>query len=181
MNQTIRIISGLYRGKKISFPKAPGLRPTPDRVKETLFNWLMHHLREARCLDAFAGSGSLGFEALSRGAKEVVLLESSPLVFAQLKKTATTFQSQALTVLQIDALSYLKTAQPFDLLFLDPPFETQFLPECLKIIHNKGLLKENGLIYVESARPFSEYLDFFSIDKEGKAGQVYYGLLRQLH
>lgn len=86
MKQTVRIIGGKYRGKKLYFPESEGLRPTPDRVKETLFNWLMHDIQGARCLDAFAGSGALGFEAYSRGASRVVLVESSPNACANLKK-----------------------------------------------------------------------------------------------
>lgn len=86
MKQVVRIIGGLYRGKKLHFPDVEGLRPTPDRVRETLFNWLMHDIREARCLDAFAGSGALGLEAFSRGAARVVFLEQSPKAYAHLQK-----------------------------------------------------------------------------------------------
>ena len=108
MNQCIRIIGGQYRGKKLTFPAIDGLRPTPDRVRETLFNWLMHTIHDAHCLDAFAGSGALGFEAFSRGAGSVVFVEKAPVAFAYLQKTATTFNSPKLTVLNKNACTYMQ-------------------------------------------------------------------------
>lgn len=179
MSQTVRIIGGKYRGKKLAFPLAEGLRPTPSRVRETLFNWLMHKVRGARCLDAFAGSGALGLEAFSRGAKEVVLVEASPLVCSHLKKVLAFFPKEGLSLYSMSALTYLsKGPEPFDLIFLDPPFASAQLQECLVCIQKNSLLTEGGLIYVESNSPLSTYQSLFSVLKEQKAGQVYYGLLQ---
>ncbi|HAU1138500.1 TPA: 16S rRNA (guanine(966)-N(2))-methyltransferase RsmD, partial [Legionella pneumophila] len=100
MKQVIRIIGGLYRGKKIHFPDVDGLRPTPDRVRETLFNWLMNDIRNARCLDAFAGSGALGFEAYSRGASHVVFIEQSPKAHASLQNTIRQFDTPNLHLIK---------------------------------------------------------------------------------
>ncbi len=108
MKQIVRIIGGQFRGKKIHFPPEAGLRPTPDRVKETLFNWLMHDIPKARCLDAFAGSGGLGLEAFSRGAARVVFVEQSPAVYAYLNKTLAEFNTNKLQLVHQDALAYLK-------------------------------------------------------------------------
>lgn len=151
MKQTVRIIGGRYRGKKISFPDIEGLRPTSDRVKETLFNWLMHDIRGARCLDAFAGSGALGLEAYSRGADRVVLVESSPKVYSNLKQIVATFDSSTLTVVQCDAQEYiLESPECFDIIFLDPPFAKNYLPRCLDILSRSNLLASGGLVYIES-------------------------------
>lgn len=151
MKQIIRIIGGVYRGKKIHFPDIEGLRPTPDRVRETLFNWLMHEIRDARCLDAFAGSGALGLEAFSRGAKQVVFLEQSPKAHASLQKIISTFNSPKLQLLQTDALKYLQSnSKEFDIIFLDPPFAKNYLPQCLSHITQGNILKSGGLVYLES-------------------------------
>ena len=117
---SVRIIGGLYRGKKIHVPELEGLRPTPNRVRETLFNWLMNDIRGARCLDAFAGSGALGLEAYSRGAAEVIFLESSHCAHGALQKNIALFKNPTLILKKTDALSYLESAkEPFDIIFLD--------------------------------------------------------------
>ena len=180
VNQYVRIIGGLYRGKKISFPAIDGLRPTPDRVKETLFNWLMNEIRGARCLDAFAGSGALGFEALSRSAGQVVMIESSPRAFESLKRLALTFNKPELTVINTDAQIYLrKIKEPYDIIFLDPPFKENYLEECLSIITSGNCLTQGGLLYVES--PVEILLDasIWSLRKSKKAGQVFYALFEK--
>ncbi|MFZ4077644.1 MAG: 16S rRNA (guanine(966)-N(2))-methyltransferase RsmD, partial [Legionellaceae bacterium] len=120
MNESIRIIGGLYRGKKLTFAAQPSLRPTPNRIRETLFNWLMHDIRDADCLDAFAGSGALGFEAFSRGAKQVTLIEHDQPTYACLKKQAASFNTTQLTVLRADVCDFIKvTQQTFDIIFFD--------------------------------------------------------------
>ncbi|ASQ45104.1 16S rRNA (guanine(966)-N(2))-methyltransferase RsmD [Legionella clemsonensis] len=177
MKQTVRIIGGKYRGKKLYFPASEGLRPTPDRVKETLFNWLMHDIHGAHCLDAFAGSGALGFEAYSRGASRVVLVESSPEVCANLKQIAPTFNPTALSVVQSDAFDYFATStERFDIIFLDPPFAKQYLEECLKILAHSDLLVPGGLVYLESADKISPDSTHWIEKKSKQAGQVIYGL-----
>ncbi|WED42435.1 16S rRNA (guanine(966)-N(2))-methyltransferase RsmD [Legionella cardiaca] len=178
MKQTVRIIGGRYRGKKLSFPDIEGLRPTPDRVKETLFNWLMHDIRGAHCLDAFAGSGALGFEAYSRGAERVVLVESSLKVFLNLKQIASSFNSPAaLTVIHSDAQEYLlKSSECFDIIFLDPPFAKNYLPECLHLLSHSNLLVPGGLVYLESPDKLPLDPAFWNEKKSKQAGQVTYGL-----
>ena len=122
----IRIIGGLWRGRKLPVLNSEGLRPTTDRIKETLFNWLMFDVNERRCLDLFAGSGSLGFEALSRGASQVVMVEKDHQVAQQLSQNLARLPQAPATVVNTDAMRYLaSSATPFDLVFLDPPFHQE--------------------------------------------------------
>lgn len=177
MKQTIRIIGGRYRGKKLSFPAVEHLRPTPDRVKETLFNWLMHKINGARCLDAFAGSGSLGFEAFSRGASEVVMVESSTAAFDSLIRIAQSFQAPELKIIHADVRKYLELPQaPYDIIFLDPPFSGMLLQEFLQQLRIKNLVAADGVIYTESPAPLLLDTDTFQLLKAKQAGQVHYAL-----
>lgn len=181
MKQTVRIIGGQYRGKKLHFPDIEGLRPTPDRVKETLFNWLMHDIRDARCLDAFAGSGALGFEAYSRGAKQVVLVETSPKIYSNLKQIASSFRSHGLTVVNANSEDYFqKTSEVFDIIFLDPPFASNYLSHCLDFLAHSNLLRQGGLVYLESAEMPHPDPTVWQERKSKKAGNVYYGLYEKL-
>ncbi|PJE08607.1 16S rRNA (guanine(966)-N(2))-methyltransferase RsmD [Legionella sp.] len=181
MKQTVRIIGGQYRGKKLHFPDIEGLRPTPDRVKETLFNWLMHDIRDTRCLDAFAGSGALGFEAYSRGAKQVVLVEASPKIYNNLKQIASSFRSHGLTVVNANSEDYFqKTSEVFDIIFLDPPFASNYLSHCLDFIAHSNLLRQGGLVYLESAEMPHPDPTVWQERKSKKAGNVYYGLYEKL-
>lgn len=181
MKQIIRIIGGQYRGKKLHFPDVEGLRPTPDRVRETLFNWLMHDIREARCLDAFSGSGALGLEAFSRGAARVVLLEQSPKACANLKKIISEFNSPKLKLLQTDALLYLQQHQEeFDIIFLDPPFAQNYLPQCMAYITQNQMMKRGGLVYLESSDEIHLDEHYWRPVKLKRAGQVNYGLFEKL-
>lgn len=149
----LRIIGGAHRGRKLHFPDVPGLRPTSDRVRETLFNWLMPVITGARCLDLFTGSGALSFEALSRGAAEVVMVEQSTAVVKQLQTNLALLTTENAHVIQADALAYLETASgPFDIIFLDPPFNMDVLPECIEKIHTHQLCAARGLIYLEAPR-----------------------------
>lgn len=180
MKQVIRIIGGLYRGKKLHFPDIEGLRPTPDRVRETLFNWLMNDIKGSYCLDAFAGSGALGLEAYSRGANQVVLIEQSHIAFSQLQKNISHFHSSNLVLKKTDTLLYLQqTKEQFDIIFLDPPFAKNFIPQCLEHILQYNVLKPGGLVYIESPN-FIETnpLQWLEI-KSKKAGQVFYSLLQK--
>lgn len=182
MKQVVRIIGGLYRGKKLHFPEVEGLRPTPDRVRETLFNWLMHDIRDARCLDAFAGSGALGLEAFSRGAARVVFLEQSPKAYTNLQKVITAFNSPKLKLLQTDTLQYLQHNQEeFDIIFLDPPFAHNYLPQCISNITQSNILKRGGLVYLES--PTIIHLDEtqWRQIKLKQAGHVIYALFEKLN
>jgi 16S rRNA (guanine966-N2)-methyltransferase len=180
MDQVVRIIGGLYRGKKLHFPATAGLRPTPARVRETLFNWLMHSIRGAHCLDAFAGSGALGFEAFSRGAAHVTLLETSRPVFTQLSRVAQQFASTALSVKHTDALLFLAQQKTsFDIIFFDPPFALlPSLPaECFSQL--AGCLKPQGLLYLESPHPIALDPLIWRVLKSKQAGQVHYALYQK--
>lgn len=180
MKQTIRIIGGKYRGKKLHFPEIENLRPTPDRVRETLFNWLMQTIRGAHCLDAFAGSGALGFEAHSRGAAKVVLVEQAPQAFCNLQTIATQFNSAAIKIVKENVFDYMKkTKEQFDLIFLDPPFSQNYLPECLNLITQLNILKPEGLVYLEYAQEITLDPIFWEKIKLKHAGQVVYGLYKR--
>ena len=181
-NNTLRIIGGQWRSRKLAFNDAPNLRPTPERVRETLFNWLQADIHGARCLDLFAGSGALGLEALSRGASEVVFVESVRHVARQLEANLALLKAEA-GVMHETAQNYLEaTTQAFDIIFLDPPFRQNLLIPTLDIIMEKHLLNENGLIYLEqAAEESSDWQEKFNFDilKETKAGQVKSYLLNQ--
>jgi 16S rRNA (guanine966-N2)-methyltransferase len=148
--QRLRIIGGQWRGRRISFARVPGLRPTPDRVRETLFNWLQGSIEGARCLDLFAGSGALGLEALSRGASQVVMVERHPQVAAHLHKLATELQASHMHVEQADVLAFLRaTVQPFDIIFLDPPYGEHLLEPALALLQERGWLTTAQYLYLE--------------------------------
>ena len=175
----IRIIAGTHRARRLPVLLADGLRPTTDRVKETVFNWLMAYVPEARCLDCFAGSGGLGFEALSRGAKKVTMVELNKAAAQQLKVNGQTLKADNLTVENTDALSFLSTAtEQFDVVFLDPPFRKNLIEKSANLL-NQGWLADQALIYVEMESEHSEQEllpSNWQLLKEKKAGQVSYRL-----
>lgn len=184
MKQQVRIIGGKLKGKKISFPAIEGLRPTPDRVRETLFNWLMNNVLGTRCLDAFAGSGALGFEAFSRGAHEVVLIEESTIAYNNLQQIARDFNAAIhddnkplLQVIHADAAYYLKThPEPFDIIFVDPPFAKECSLQFIDLIQANNSLKSGGLLYLEAPSPLTLDPQHWTILKSNRAGSVYYSL-----
>lgn len=147
----VRIIGGEWRSRRLHFPAVAGLRPTPDRTRETLFNWLQGQVAGKRCLDLFAGSGALGLEALSRGAVHVVLVEKHPQAARALQANLQTLGAQErATVVQDDALRYLqREAMPFDLVFLDPPFRQDRVPAVLDALLARNLLLPTTVLYVE--------------------------------
>lgn len=176
----LRIIGGIWRSRRLSFPDALGLRPTGDRIRETLFNWLAPNLPGARCLDAFAGSGSLGFEALSRGAREAVFLETNPATLKSLLDNKALLGADGASVIQADALNWLEQAHcpAFDIIFLDPPFADNLQQRCLTQIASSALLHPNTLIYVECPTDIALALPRnLSVNKEKRAGNVRYLLL----
>jgi len=147
----IRIIAGTWRGRKLPVPAATGLRPTPDRVRETLFNWLAPHLVGARCLDLFSGTGALCIEALSRGAGEVVMVERDAAVTATLRHTLEVLGARHATVVNTDATEYLsRPAQPFDIVFVDPPFASNLIERCAALLDTRRWVRPGGLVYVEA-------------------------------
>jgi 16S rRNA (guanine966-N2)-methyltransferase len=168
----VRIIAGKWRGRKLDVIDSPGLRPTPDRVRETLFNWIQQEIVAARCLDLFAGTGAFAFEALSRGAAEVIMVESNPKIVESLKQHAETLGSENHTIQLADALSWLKQGiKGFDIIFLDPPFGQGYIEKCCAIIIEESLLNDNGMVYIESEKDLS-LPDGWTIKKQTKAGKV---------
>ena len=173
----VRVIAGLWRGRKLPILNAEGLRPTTDRVKETLFNWLMMDVANARCLDCFAGSGSLGIEALSRQAQAVVFLEKFTNAAQQLKKNLASLKTDKGMVINTDTLAYLaqkNNDNPFDIIFIDPPFHHQFVPQILPLLQQNNWLAENALIYVETEKNHPPLLlaKNWQVIKEKSAGMV---------
>lgn len=145
----IRIIAGKWRGRKLPVLEAAGLRPTGDRIRETLFNWLQQEVAGAHCLDLFAGSGALGFEALSRGAASVMMVDNNRQVTQQLQAVAQQLQASDLKIVQGDYQT-LKTGQRFDIIFIDPPFADNLAQSALEFLQAKQLLQDKALIYVET-------------------------------
>ncbi|MBU1926638.1 MAG: 16S rRNA (guanine(966)-N(2))-methyltransferase RsmD [Gammaproteobacteria bacterium] len=182
LTNALRIVAGQWRGRKIQFIDAEGLRPTPNRVKETLFNWVAPMIQEATILDIFAGSGSLGFESLSRGAKKVIFVEINPKAIKQLKSNCELLRCQdRIELLHMRAEDYLeKTQETFDLIFLDPPYHHHLIEPCAEIISRRKLLNPGGYLYIESeyAIETEKLPGQWEIKKQKKAGQVHYQLLR---
>ena len=175
----IRIIGGQWRGRKLPVPHSPGLRPTTDRVRETLFNWLAPYLVGARCLDCFAGSGALGLEALSRYAADATLLEMERSVAQQLQKNLATLKSSAAKVVNTNTLNFLnQNGEPHDIVFVDPPFRKGLLEETLNLLETRGWLAPQALIYVESEveNGLPPVPANWQLHREKVAGQVAYRL-----
>ena len=148
----LRIIGGTWRGRKLRFPASAAIRPTPDRVRETLFNWLGMTIHGARCLDLFAGSGALGLEALSRGAAQVTFVERDAAAAHALRERLLEWQAQDARVERSDALRYLSgDARPFDIVFLDPPYASELLGRCAALLDERHWLAAGARIYVECA------------------------------
>ncbi|MTD37346.1 16S rRNA (guanine(966)-N(2))-methyltransferase [Erwinia sp. CPCC 100877] len=171
----IRIIGGQWRSRKLPVPDSPGLRPTTDRVRETLFNWLAPWMAQARCLDCFAGSGALGLEALSRYAASATLLEKDRVVAQQLRKNLETLNAPQGEVVNTDTLSFLaRTGAPYDIVFVDPPFRKGLLNETLHLLEQNGWLADEALIYVESEVESGAPVvpKSWSLHREKVAGQV---------
>lgn len=179
MNGQVRIIGGQWRGRKLAVPQSESLRPTPNRVRETLFNWLGQTLSDQTCLDLFSGSGALGFEAASRGAARVVMVEQAPKVVELLQQHAQTLGSKTTEIIQIDAWQWLKSnTETFDIIFLDPPFHKNWVPELLPLL--PPLLKSHGVVYCETMNG-APYLAGWHVLKRNRAGQVHYELLARAY
>ena len=184
---TLRIVGGRWRGRKLHFPDVAAIRPTPDRVRETLFNWLQDRIVGARCLDLFAGSGALGFEALSRGAAGAVFVEREPQVVRYLQEVAATLQATGAAILRADAREFVATLaqradEAFDIVFLDPPFAERLLPSICAQLEASGKLAPAAMIYIESAAaegPPAVPANW-TLAKGKSAGQVGYYLAHRL-
>ncbi|MDA1107296.1 MAG: 16S rRNA (guanine(966)-N(2))-methyltransferase RsmD [Proteobacteria bacterium] len=179
----LRIIGGEWRGRRLSFPDIAGLRPTPDRVRETLFNWLAPMIEGTRCLDLFAGSGALGLEALSRGAASVVMVDSDATVIAHLHQHVAALHASGAQVMDADALHYLQhpPGAGFDIVFLDPPFRQNLVVPCCELLERGGWLNPGARIYIEteSDQPLSGLPHNWHITRSKKSGQVSYHLAQR--
>jgi len=175
---SVRIIGGEFRRRVLKFPDSEGLRPTPDRVRETLFNWLGQELDGLRCLDLFAGSGALGFEAASRGAALVVMVEQAPKVLAALRENHDMLlKPGSISIIRADAIQYLaSTKTKFDLIFLDPPFKKGWIDRLEPLL--PGALNEDAAIYVEAEHKIESLGDWRAV-RHGRAGEVHFQLLRR--
>ena len=180
--QKVRVIGGQWRGRLLPVAEADGLRPTANRVREKLFNWLQFDIHGRSCLDLFSGSGALGIEAASRGASKVTLVEKEAMIANSLRQQVSTLAATQTEVIQADALSFIKTCeQQYDLIFLDPPFQHFALNEVLDAVLAAGIINSDGMIYLEAernglpeslAQPWQWW-------RQAKAGQVEYGLIQQ--
>lgn len=178
----VRVIAGQFRGRKLPVLDLAGLRPTTDRVKETVFNWLMPYLRDAQCLDCFAGSGALGIEALSRFASHVTFIEKNSNVAKQLKQNIATLNVNNASVQQADCLSYLNQAsRAFDIVFVDPPFNQGLSQPCCHALETHGWLTKEALIYLECEQTLAPDVlpSNWRLLKDKQAGQVSYRLYQR--
>jgi 16S rRNA (guanine966-N2)-methyltransferase len=171
----VRIIGGVHRSRILRFPARPGLRPTPDRVRETLFNWLGQDLSGRECLDLFAGSGALGFEAVSRGASRVVMVESDSAAWQALRRNVALLRCESVVELhRANALEFVRGAgRAFDIVFLDPPFESELLARIATAL--PGLVRPGGMVYMESGRGMA-LNSGWRLHRQARAGQVTYQL-----
>jgi 16S rRNA (guanine966-N2)-methyltransferase len=177
--RTLRIIGGFWRGRRLRFPPTPEIRPTPDRVRETLFNWIAARVPDARCLDLFAGSGALGLEALSRGAARVIFVERDPAAAREIAARLAEWGARAASVEQTDAREFLERvpAAPFDIVFLDPPFASMLLEESAARLEQGGWLSSGALMYLECPAAAAPRLpEGWTPVKSKRAGEVGYHL-----
>jgi 16S rRNA (guanine(966)-N(2))-methyltransferase RsmD len=173
----VRIIGGEWRSRVIAFPPTKDLRPTPDRVRETLFNWLGQDLTGKSCLDLFAGSGALGFEAASRGAQRVVMVERDPAVFAALAANRGRLQAGVVELAKSDALEFLRADESlYDVVFVDPPFGAGYWPRLEALLPQR--LASGAMVYHESGGPL-EPAAGWEVWRQDRAGQVRYRLLKR--
>lgn len=172
----MRINAGIWRSRKLAFPDSAGLRPTPERVRQTVFNWLGQDLTGKTCLDLFAGSGAFGFEALSRNAKSVIMIEQSSAAFNALLHNKTQLNAQNCQIFNQDAFKFLaNNTQSFDVIFCDPPFNKNLIDQLLTMLNQH--LNNNGILYVEAESAIVPDANW-QIAKQNKAGNVFYHLLK---
>ena len=178
----LRIIGGQWRGRKLSFPSVDGLRPTTDRVRETIFNWLMADIHGAQCLDLFAGSGALGLEALSRGAGLVDLIDNARPAVSQLQQNLQQLDANHGQVFHANAAEWLQhnTDKRYDIIFLDPPFGQHLAQTCVQLINQQAMLKPGGWLYLEMGKqePLPALPPNWQLYREKFAGQVCYRLYK---
>lgn len=174
----IRINAGVWRSRLLKFPDAEGLRPTPERVRQTVFNWLGQDLTSKNCLDLFAGTGAFGFEALSRNAKSVLMIENAAIAYKSLLQNQTLLNAQNCQIHHLDALQFLsQNTQKFDIIFCDPPYNKDWFSKLLPLLNQH--LAPDGIVYVEAEFEVLD-MDAWQIIKQNKAGNVYYHLLKSV-
>ena len=176
----LRIVAGKWRSRLLPITDVEGLRPTPERIRETLFNWLAGEIEGSHCLDPFAGTGALAFEALSRGAASATLIDKSARVVETLNSSAALLESDDIQILCADALSFMrqKASRRYDIVFLDPPFAEDIVEECCRLLQSNGWLTDGAVVYIEQqkSRPLPELPRGWTINKDNKAGNVRYML-----
>lgn len=181
-SNSVRIIAGEYRSRKLEFPSLDGLRPTADRIRETLFNWLQDSIAGETCLDLFAGSGALGFEALSRGASQVDFIEQNPSAANSIRSNIERLDAKHGDVVCADALEWLdryaQDSKKYGLVFLDPPFKSEMLGRAIARLESANLLRDGGLVYIEKERQSTDdsLPSNWIEEKNKKAGSVQFGL-----
>lgn len=180
-SNTIRIIAGTHRSRKVAFPDKAQIRPTGDRIRETLFNWIQQEVAGALCLDLFAGSGALGIEALSRSAGQAIFVETDPIIAAALSNNLKELQLDNSMVYQQDAQQWIESnsgSDKFNIVFLDPPFDSELLGKVTIALERSSILANQCLIYVEQAAPVSsdQIPSTWKLIKEKKAGNVFFYL-----
>lgn len=182
MTGKVRIIGGRWKRSRLPVPDLKGLRPTPDRVRETLFNWLQTKLPGARCLDLFAGTGALGLEAASRGAGHVLLVDNDPQVAQHLRAQVHRLGADNVVVQETSASTLLaRPAEPFDIVFLDPPFASGMLASLGRSLEERGWLNVGGLVYLETERSAADWVlpDSWVLEHDKVAGRVRYALAQK--
>lgn len=178
LNQ-VRISGGEWRSRLLRFPDVPGLRPTPDRVRQAVFNWLGQDMHGRNCLDLFAGTGAMGFEALSRGAESLVLVEKSANAYHALKENQQSLNAEQATIFNLDALDFIaQNQQAFDVIFVDPPYNQGWLDKLLPSLGQH--IAPDGVVYVEAEYALIDTPQW-QVIKHGKAGNVFYHLLKFTH
>ncbi|MBT4160018.1 MAG: 16S rRNA (guanine(966)-N(2))-methyltransferase RsmD [Gammaproteobacteria bacterium] len=178
-NRALRIIGGKWRGRKVSFPERSDIRPTGDRIRETLFNWLMHDIRDARCLDLYAGSGILSIEALSRDAAHVTLVETDGQTVDHLKLSLEGLEAENYDLYRADADEWLSnSSDSFDVIFLDPPFQSDVLIRVCETIARNNIARH--FVYLESktADVFDSLPENWQVHRQKHSGSVHYGLCK---
>ena len=172
----VRINAGVWRSRLLKFPDVEGLRPTPERVRITVFNWLGQDLTGKNCLDLFAGTGAFGFEALSRNAKSVTMIENARPAYNALLQNQGVLKAENCQILNQDALQFLaNNSQKFDIIFCDPPYNKDWLGKLLPLLNQH--LTENGVVYAEAEFEIKPD-EYWQVLKQNKAGNVYYHLLK---
>ena len=184
-DNSVRIISGKYKSRKITFPSRPQIRPTGNRIRESLFNWLQVEISNSRCLDLFAGSGALGIEALSRGAATATFVESDREAAFYLEKNLLRLGTTSGSVIVADAINFLKRSKdidPFNIVFLDPPFKGSLLADCVDLLESNYMISDYGNIYIETEAEFSPGIlpINWQLQHKRQTGRISYYLFKKL-